>query len=78
MTAGAHCTITISTEKETALHVACPQVGTVQPDPKWEMCHFPAFSDHLTHIREKFKFSQILYHIKFGREKLWENYVNNM
>lgn len=65
-------TVTVRTEDKTALHSARPQGGTAQPDPKWEMCRFHAFSDHLPIMQEKLKFFQILNHIIFSTGKMGE------
>lgn len=80
--AGAHGTVIIRTEKETALHIAWSQVGTIQPDPVGNVS-FPASSDHITHIQEKFKFYTIVLYPSFtpyqiGKEKLGEKNVKNM
>lgn len=72
--AGAHRTVIIRTEKETALHIAWSQVGTIQPDPVGNVS-LPASSDHITHIREKFKFYTIVLHPSFIPYQIWKREV---
>lgn len=72
--AGAHHTVIIRTEEQTALHIAWPPFGTVQPDPVGNVS-LPAFSDHITHIREKFKFYTIVLYPSFTPYQIWKREV---